>query len=236
MSPLIILKRSNNFKDFTLNIGLVSVSYPSPSRALGSGFENAIPDIQSSGIFMLQTILVGNTKLRLFFDTGCGDIVIKKSAVDALSHVGRAHLEVPGPMTMSGVGDVKSITNHGIYSISLPLKDGTNAVFSGICMDKVTTEFPTYDPRKAGYDIRNEYEADGGDPSLLPRLPCQVGGDTDILIGAKYFYAHPREIFRSKSGLAIFDSSFLSEDGTSGVLLGPHDNFSHTERARESIP
>ena len=49
-----------------------------------------IPDARSSGIFMLQTIVVGNTKLRLFYDTGCGDIVIKKSTVDALSRVGRA--------------------------------------------------------------------------------------------------------------------------------------------------
>ena len=35
------------------------------------------------------------------FYTGCRDTAIKKSAEDALSQVGRAHLEIPGPMTMS---------------------------------------------------------------------------------------------------------------------------------------
>ena len=226
----IIAKRSPNFENFTLNISLVSVSVTLSSTSMSSGFSNLIADIRFSAIFMFQTISVGGVTLRLFFDTGCGDIVVKRSAMEALKRIGRANQEVPGPISMSGVGDVRSVTNYGVYSVCLPLRDGSNAVFSGVCMDKVTMEFPSYDLGDVERDIRSQCESDGGDPGQLPKLPDEVGGDTDILIGAKYFYAHPREIYRSKSGLAIFDSPFLSKDGTSGVLIGPHQRFSEVEK------
>ena len=226
----VLPKRSSSFKDFTLNISLICVSLSIPSISMGTGFDNIIPDVRYSAIFMLQTITIDGITLRLFFDSGCGDIVVKKSAMDALKRLGRANQELPGPVSLRGVGDQKSTTDHGIYSVCLPLKDGSNVVFSGVCMDRVTMEFPKYDLREVECDIRSQCESDGGDLNALPQLPNEVGGDTDILIGAKYFYTHPREVYRSKSGLAIFDSPFLSSDGTTGVLIGPHKRFSEIEQ------
>ena len=43
-------------------------------------------------IFMLQTINVGGKNLNVFYDSGCGDIVVKKSAIDSLIKMGRAKL------------------------------------------------------------------------------------------------------------------------------------------------
>ena len=234
----IISKRSQYFEDFTLNITLISVSSVYlPSSVMGAGFANVRPDVSSSAIFLFQTIRISNITIRLFFDTGCGDIVVRKAIMDKLIKIGRARQEVSNPVTMSGVGDVKSDNNYGIYSVCLPMKDGSNAVFSGVCMDKVTMKFPSYDLAAADKDIRSQYVSEGRDLSELPSLPKFVGGETDILIGAKYFYAHPREIFRCKSGLAIFDSLFLSQDGTSGVVLGPHPSFSEAEESfRKSNP
>ena len=40
--------------------------------------------------FMLQTIKVGNDKLNAFFDSGCGDMVCSKRAIDLLSNQKRA--------------------------------------------------------------------------------------------------------------------------------------------------
>ena len=211
----VIAKRSEYFEDFTMNISLICVSVSLPSIPTGKGFSNVIPDVRYSAIFMLQTIKIGDVTFRLFFDTGCGDIVVKKSAMEALKRLGRANQEIPGPIPLSGVGDLKSVTDYGIYSVCLPLKDGSNAVFSGVCMDRVTMEFPSYDINEVECDLRSQCESDGGDLGALPKLPDKVGGDTDILIGAKYFYTHPREVYRSKSGLAVFDSPFLSPDGTS---------------------
>ena len=229
----IIGKYAKDFEDFTRNISLmcVAVSSAVPSVSVGMGISNIIPDIQFSAIFMLQTIKVGDVSLRLFFDTGCGDIVVKKSAMESLKKLGRARLEVPGPISMSGVGDFKSSSSHGIYSVCLPLKGGENAVFSGVCMDKVTMEFPTYDLTDVEDDINKQYKLEG-ESSLsksLPKLPKEVGGDTDILIGAKYFYTHPHEVWRSKTGLSLFDSSFVGADGTTGIVYGPHKSFSDTE-------
>ena len=235
----IINKRSTNFEDFTMNISLMCVSVSFPSASVGRGISNVIPDIRFSAIFMLQTIKVGDITLRLFFDTGCGDIVVKKSAMEALKRLGRARLEVPGPITMSGVGDFKSSSSYGIYSVCLPLKGGENAVFSGVCMEKVTMEFPTYDLTGVKDDIHRQCKIEGGNPLLksLPKLPKEVGGETDILIGAKYFYTHPREVWRSKTGLSVFDSCFVSGDGTSGIVYGPHKIFSDTENEfRKSNP
>ena len=229
----IISKRSSNFEDFTKNISLVCVTFSFHSASVGRGLDNVIPDVRFSAIFMLQTIIVDGVTLRLFFDTGCGDIVVKKSAMEALQKVGRARLEIPGPIGMSGVGDHKSLSDYGVFSVCLPLIGGENAVFSGVCMDRVTMKFPTYDLKDVENDIRSQCKAEGGDPLMesLPKLPNEVGGDTDILIGAKYFYTHPREVWRSKSGLSVFNSSFLSADGTTGIVYGPHRKFSETEDA-----
>ena len=71
----IICKRSNNFEDFTKNISLVCVTFSFHSASVGRGLDNVIPDVRFSAIFMLQTIIVDGVTLRLFFDTGCGDIV-----------------------------------------------------------------------------------------------------------------------------------------------------------------
>ena len=88
-----------------------------------------------------------------------------------------AKQEVPGPIIISGVGDHKSICENGIYIICLPLKNGSDAIFIGVCSDRVTTNFP-----------------------------------------------------KSKAGQAVLDSCFLSVDGTTGVIGGPHAVFTEVDR------
>ena len=191
------------------------------------GNEKFIPDVRDSAIFMLQTIKVEEKRFNIFYDSGCGDLVIKKSAIDALLKMGRAKLKVPGPIIMSGVGDHKSVCEHGIYSIRLPLKNGFEAVFSGVCLDRVTSIFPKYKLKEVERDIK-EHCKKQGDISLdtLPKLSREVGGDTEILMGSKYLIYHPQEIWKLPRGLTVFDSCFLSADGTSGVVCGPHPSFS----------
>ena len=234
---IIIKKRSQHFKDFTKNIGLTCVSDTAHSTTIERGVSNVIPDVHESAIFMLQTINIDGVTLRLFFDTGCGDIVVKKSAMDALQQLGRAKQEVAGSVSMSGVGDIKSVSDHGIYSVCLPLKSGYNAVLSGVCMDRVTTEFPKYALKEVEKDIKRKCRIDGGESLVktIPKLSNEVGGDTDILIGSKYLRYHPRECWRSETGLSVFDSFFVSADGTTGVVVGPHAKFTEIEQSfRES--
>ena len=230
----IIAKRSDKFLPFTKNIGLVcnTVSEVSTHTVNFPGVpsDKIIPDVKDNAGFQLQTISVEGHSLNLFFDDGCGDIVIKKTALDILLRLGRAILEFPGPLKLKGVGDHLTISEHGAYSICLPLKNGMNVTLSGICLDRVTAEFRTYSLKTVEQDIRAACEQTG-DASLLdrlPKLPAFVGGNTDILIGSKYLKIHPKQIWMSPSGLTISESPFFSADGTSGVVHGPHSEFNMT--------
>ena len=66
-------------------------------------------DVCDNAIFMLQSIEVEGHLLNLFFDNGCGDMVIRKSAADFLVKIGKARQEFSGPITLPGVGDHKSV-------------------------------------------------------------------------------------------------------------------------------
>ena len=176
---------------------------------------------------MLQTINVQGEHFNLFYDSGCGDLVCKKSAVDKLAALGRAERLLPGPITLSGVGDKKTICKEGVYKITLPLSDGSEATMSGLCLDRVTGKFPEFSLKLAENDIKGHCKKSGNDPKLLPRLPVTVGGETDIMIGIKYLKYFPKQILQLPSGLTIYKSLFKNKNGTEGVVGGPHQSFTN---------
>ena len=81
---------------------------------------------------------------NIFYDSGCGELVGKKAVIESLRKMGRAKQEMLGPITLAGVGDQQTVCRDGIYSVCLPLHDGTEAIMSGLCLDKVTAAFPKY--------------------------------------------------------------------------------------------
>ena len=70
------------------------------------GFKSE-PDIAECAMFQLQTIEVDGDTFNLFFDTGCGDMIVRKCAVDKLVKMGRAKQIVKGPLEITSVGDQK---------------------------------------------------------------------------------------------------------------------------------
>ena len=68
---------------------------------------------------MLQTIKIEDKKFNLFYDTGCGDLISRRSAVVCLQKMGRACHELKGPIILTGVGDNKTVCDHGIYKIKM---------------------------------------------------------------------------------------------------------------------
>ena len=105
---------------------------------------------------------------------------MKKSAVEKLISIGRAIPVVPGPLIMTGVGDQQSVCHDRVYSVCLPLHNGNKAVLSGLCMPKITAEFPLYNLDDVEKDIHNEcmnYFHTLVD--RLSKLPSHVGGETD---------------------------------------------------------
>ena len=229
----VISKRSDKFETFTKNISLVCLSdgmrdtCPVDQETKG----NVLPDIPDRACFQLQTINVkgrsGSRNIRLFYDGGCGDMVINWKTIKFLKSIGRATLLKSGPLPLIGVGGHESFSEYGIYRITLPLSDGNDATFSGLCLDQVTAELPRFPLKEIEGEIRQSCHEQGGSALVdaLPRLPAEIGGETDILLGIQYKRYHPVDVWESPSGLTISRSRFLSADGTTGVIGGPHPKF-----------
>lgn len=205
------------YKDFTKNMTL---SFYADAYSGRSNEES-----KEISIFMLQTILVEGKEMNLFYDSGCFDLCCRKEAVDKLQKMNRANNEVPGPLTITGVGDNKSICQYGIYRLRLNLYNGKDINVSGMCLDKVTSEFPKYNLHEVQKDIIKEYEAKRIDSKNLPKLPKFVGGATDIMLGITYLKYFPKPVFELPSGLTIYKSEFANVDGSRGVIAGPHHVF-----------
>ena len=179
------------------------------------------------GIYMFQEILVNNEKFTIFFDSGCGESVM---TIDAIKRLKRNATQVyDGTVTLGGVGGIQVETPYGAYDVSLPLSNGESAIISGLVIDRITEDFPTYIlDGVVEKDIRDAYSSSGKDASTLPRLPHSVGGKVDIMMGVQFLRYYPTEVCRTWSGLTMYSSPFKSTDGSRGVVAGPHPSFRST--------
>ena len=67
------------------------------------------------------------------------------SKYDAIKSIGsRAVQESSMPISIGGVGNSTINSNHRIFQVRLPLFNGSDAVFSGVCIEQITVEFPHY--------------------------------------------------------------------------------------------
>ena len=195
------------------------------------GKYNCEPVSTESAIFPFQTIEIDGFTINLFFDSGCGNAVIKKAAIEKLSSVGRAKQVTEGPLVIRGVGGQQSVSTDGVYSVCLPLHNGRNAVITGLCLPQITSEFPIYDLRVVEQDINAEgMKGRKKSHTNLPKLPSKVGGETDILLGQQFAKYFPKMIFESETGLGLYESCFASPCSSRGVAAGPHPEFSKIER------
>ena len=61
--------------------------------------------MKGSDIFQLQKINVEGLTQNVCFDSGCGDKIIKKPAVEHLTNLGRPTQVLAGPFEITGVGN-----------------------------------------------------------------------------------------------------------------------------------
>ena len=222
--------RKVDIQDFSKNIQLsFHVNYQTSSYQQ-SYKSNDVNQIEESAVYILQTISIDGKRYNLFFDSGCGDLVCRYKAIQSINQ--RATQEIKGPLTIGGVGNIKTVSTHGIFSVKLPLHNGQEANMSGICLEQITNTFPKYPLQgKVESDIVHAFKkANINKKEELPKLPKEVGGDTDFMIGIKYLRYYPEEIFKLPSGLTIYQSKFVSSDGTRGVIGGPHQVFTQIEK------
>ena len=167
-------------------------------------------EIDDKAIYILQTIEVNSEPFTIFYETGCGNMVSKFSAIKRLGK--KAKQECKGPIKL---GCVQTESPYGIYQIKLPLINGSEATLSGVCLENITNDFPVYPLQgKVKKDIEKFYQQPGGSPNDLPVVAKSVGGSVDIMIGIKYLRYHPKLIFQLPSDLTIYESIFRNADGS----------------------
>ena len=208
-------KSVDNFEEFSKKISL----FHSQSEAFVA--DEKEPDFMRA-IYLTQTIKLAGRLFNLFYDNGCGDSCSKKNMTDFLASLDRAKCISPGPMIINGVSDLKSVCPHGRYEVRIPTWDGKEATFSGLCLDKITSEFPRIPLEGMENEVHAAFVEQGGDVNDLPKLPKFVGGETDLMIGVRYLKYFPKEVFSLPSGLTLYESKFLNADGSRGILAGPH--------------
>jgi len=174
------------------------------------------------GIYLLQRIRINNNDLVIFYDNGCSDFVVSHKAIQLLGP--HATQLSSHPVTIGGVGNTQTHSTRGVYNVKIPLHDGTEASFSGVCLEKITETFPTYPLAEVEKDINQHYYSTNHS-GKLPKLPSSVGGDVHLMIGIKYLRYHPSMKFQLQSGLAIYESKFVNSTGGRGVVGGPHPIF-----------
>ena len=113
--------------------------------------------------------------------------------------------------------------------MKLPLRNGSEATLSGVCLDQTTVKFSQYPLKGIIEDIAAGYKRQGNNPRDLPQLPQFVGGDKDFMLGIKYLRYYPENVFQLPYGLTIYRSWFKNADGTRGVVGGPHKVFTEIE-------
>ena len=168
---------------------------------------------EDEAVYILQMIKVDGDLFRMFYDNGCRHFTVRYGALLQLKARNK-FLRLKGPITIGGVMGMSAVTPHGIWSVKLPLGNGEMAHMTGTCLDIITEEFPEYPLDQIEKDIRTEFTKSGRSLDSLPNLPAMVGGNTDFMIGTKYSRYFPKEIFRTPSGLTIYESQFQNPDGT----------------------
>ena len=212
-------------EDFSKNIQLSFISCfsitPQPLMIASQPDDDGF--VSDNSIYELQVIEILGELFTLFFDNGCSDMCVTEDATRRLQD--RAVQVSSNEISMEGVGNVKT-SAVGEFVIRLPLANGKNAVMVGACLQKLTCEFPNcLLSGDVESDIHREYKHRGGNVTDLPSLRPSVGGSADIMIGSKYLRYFPREVFKTESGLTIYESPFISSDGSRGVVCGPHESF-----------
>ena len=196
------------------------IAHPVPVPEISEVLDDGDIETDDEPIYIFQTIRVDKERYSLFYDGGCRHFCSRHEAVLRL---GDRAVEIrPGPVTIGGVCGMTSTTPYGIHQIKLPLPDNKVAKMSGVCLEQITEKFPLYPLDRIESDIRKDFIATRGNLRGLPKLGSRVGGETDFMLGMKYYRYFPKEVHRLASGLVIFKSMFENADGGYGVVGGPH--------------
>ena len=162
------------------------------------------------------TVIRGKTRpLMSFIDTGGDKWFVRNDAIDEL--VSTKVRDGPIPIRVAGANKIYASAEWGAL---LPLKNGTQQVVRGLAMDLVAASSKSMDLRKLLANIQASHK----DNEELQRLkiPAELGGQIDMIIGQKYRCVHPDPVIMLLSGIEIRKSKFLPwNENEVATICGP---------------
>ena len=185
-------------------------------------------DVLHPSVFLLQTIIVNQQELLIFYDSGCHGATISERAANILE----TQCLRPGPSWIQVAGGEAIRVSGGDERFKLPLADSKkNALITGLKMPHITTPFPSVDVQQALEDLKVSYQSSHPDGPELPPVSRYVAGrEVDVMLGIRYLKYFPKLLHMMSTGLSIYSSMFATDGGvTVGVIGGPHSSFGGKE-------
>ena len=180
-----------------------------------------VVDVPEGEPLFLFSCAVGKTRsIKIFYDGGCSHVVIQTDIpVKQIPGIRTRK----GPMIINGVGQTK-ITVGDEWACLLDLTDGSKQTIQGVTVDKITSKFPTIKLSEATAEIK---ASDPKNKTLQKlRVPEEVGGEADILLGTLYNAIFPVIVHTLPCGLFIAKLKISSPGNKwTGVIGGPHRSF-----------
>ena len=163
----------------------------------------------------------GKTRpIPMLYDSGCSDLLLKEGIPGKeLEGVKVAN----GPFVIGAVGDMKVMARDA-WMVKCKMMDGGCQVLEGLTVDKVTSKFPRVNLDAAVKAVKSSQPGN----KLLQnvKIPSEVGGEVEILIGIKYNALFPTLIHMLPNGLALYHLRVKSFNSHyTAVIAGPYSSF-----------
>ena len=177
-----------------------------------------IPD--GNTMFMLAPLKGVTRPVIGFFDSGCSDAVFKHGVPGTELHgVCTDH----GPIPMNGVGGVMVYAKQE-WIVRMLRKDGRVQLMKGFTMDQCCTTMPKFNTEQAVLEIKNSELENIALQNC--KVPAEVGGEIDVIIGSKYNSVSPTPVHSLPSGFTIYAMQLETHDPQfNAVIGGPHKTF-----------
>ena len=176
---------------------------------------------EGNSLFMLAPLEGATRSLMGFFDSGCSDSVLRHGVPGLELH---GVCTNKGPIPMQGVGGIV-VHAREEWTVKLRRKDSRVQLVRGFTMDRVCAAMPMVNTEQAVAEIKN---SDLENLKLQNcKVPAEVGGEVDLIIGCRYNIISPTPIHTLEGGLIIYDIPLKTHNSVYNACIGgPHQSFS----------
>ena len=206
------------------NNSVVELNLKEATESLKSQAKSSkIVDLPDGDPLFMFSFIPGKTRdLNIFWDTGCSHLMMKTDVPEKELPAVRTK---QGPLVIKGAGDT-AIKVGDEWIVLVPTADGMQQILIGVTSPQIAAPFPVLNTQEAFKEVLEK--APSGKKKIIAKLkvPPQVGGEADLLVGISFQNLFPELIYQLPCGLSISKSRLSpSSKGYNAVLGGPHSSF-----------